>query len=56
MHRIQTSVLLVSLCCLPPVAMAKTAAFDLNIDENNVEIHKALELSDVGEGQTEPAN
>jgi len=33
--------------------MAKIAPFDLNIDGNDVELHKSLELSDVGEGKTE---
>jgi len=52
MHIVKTSLLLASLCCLPTASFAKSVTFDLNIDGNDVQLHKSLELSDVGEGKT----
>ena len=53
MNIVKTGLLIGGFSFLSSSVMAKTVAFDLDIDGNDVKFHKTLELSDVGEGKTE---
>jgi len=52
MNTLKGLVVVAGICFIPTLTMAKTVAFDLHIQGQDLAVHKSLELSDVGEGKT----